>query len=181
MVLCQGTADGTVPYDCDVALRQYLQGYYTIKFCGSGEMAPKLDSVGVNYSLMPFPGSGHVPWDTNVIIQHEMDSAVAAFFYAVNCVQTPCIATGIAPLDLGPQVSVYPNPAHNALHLNVTGDNGFSEIRIYDCTGRLALQQHIGGKQVTLLTEGLAAGIYTLRIGLKDPNMQPVIRMVAIE
>lgn len=185
MVLCQGTADGTIPYDCDIALRQYTLGLYpTIRFCGSGEMAPRLDSVGVNYSLRPFPGSGHVPWDTNVLIENQMDSAVAAFFYQVKCTQPTGSCHGpnaVATLINEPNLNIYPNPANNILHITLTDANQLSELRLYDCTGRLVLQKYAGGNQTTLAVDGLAQGVYLLRVYLQGEGKEAIVRRVVIE
>ncbi len=185
IVFCQGTLDSLVPYSCGEVFEDTLEAILhtyvpTMKLCGSGEMAPQMDSVGASYSLRPFVGSGHVPWDTNVVIENQMDSAVAAFFYSVNCAQSACPVTGIAAI-LSPQVNVFPNPAHNALHISITDANELSEIRLYDCTGRQVMQQYHGGKQTTLATDALAQGIYMLRIDLKGSNTEPVTRMIAVE
>jgi hypothetical protein len=147
-------------------------------------MAPQFDSAQISTSLLPFPGSNHVPWDTNLVIENEVDSAVAAFFYSVNCVQATGYCNypaGLTDIDLGPQVNVFPNPAHNVIHISITDANELKEIRLYDCTGRQVMQQYTGGKQATLATDGLAQGVYTLRLDLKGPATQPVARKVVIE
>ena len=184
MVFCQGTADGTIPYYCGEALTQYGLGTTipTIRFCGSGEMAPLLDSVSVRNSLMPFPGSGHVPWDMNTLIENRMDSAVAAFFYSVKSSQLPCPATtGIANITPQPQINIFPNPTCNILHINLTGAFELSEIRMYDCTGREVRAQNTGGKQSIIKTDGLAQGVYLLRIDLNGANTTPITQRVVIE
>jgi para-nitrobenzyl esterase len=183
MVFCQGTADGTIPYYCGEALTQYTLGLYpTIRFCGSGEMSPALDSLGINNSLLPFPGSGHVPWDTNVLIENRMDSAVAAFFYSVNCTQAACNGSvGIKPVTIAPLLNIYPNPANNVLHIALTGPADLSQIRLFDCTGRQIRQLNTSGRQVTLSVDGLAQGVYLLRLDLKDSDTEPITRRVVIE
>jgi len=181
-VFCQGTADGTIPYNCGEALTQYTFGLYpTIRFCGSGEMSPAMDSLGILNSLMPFPGSGHVPWDTNAVIENRMDSAVAAFFYAVKCTQAVC--TG--PSGLGtvaePQLSVYPNPANLTLHIGLAGTFDLAEVRLYDYLGCEVRQQFPSGKQSDIAVTGLASGIYLLRIDLAGPGNNPILRRVVVE
>ncbi len=185
MVLCQGTADGTVPYECGLALTQYTLGLYpTINFCGSGGMAPKLDSVGVRYSLLPFPGSGHVPWDTNVVIENRMDSAVAAFFYSVNCVQ----AAGHCnqPLDIktiaeNAQLNIYPIPASDHIRIAVEDGNELSSATLYDYTGREVDQLNLSGKNASIPLQGLTPGIYILKVNLKDNTVFPITRKIQIE
>ena len=183
MVFCQGTADGTIPYECGDALTQYTGGlYYTIHFCGSGEMSPSLTSAGVSNSLMPFPGSGHVPWDTNTVIMNRMDSSVAAFFYQVKCIQQYCSGpSGISSIANEPGVNVYPIPTNGILHIDLAGAVRLNEIRLYDCTGRQVMQQQASGNQSTIATEGLAKGVYLLRLDLKDRSEVPVTQKIVIE
>jgi hypothetical protein len=150
--------------------------------CGSGEMAPQLDSEGVSYSLLPFPGAGHVPWDTNQVMEDEVDSAVAAFFYSVNCVQSagPCYTAAIAPIEAEPEVSIYPNPAHNELDI-LQDAPGSGEIKLFDDTGRKIMQQLTTGKQTTLSLQGVAAGVYLLEIDFESNDVSPVTRKVVVE
>ncbi len=183
MVFCQGTADGTIPYECDDALTQYTGGlYYTIHFCGSGQMSPGLTNAGVSNSLMPFPGSGHVPWDTNTVIANQMDSAVAAFFYQVKCTHAVCAGpSGVESIANQSLANIYPNPATHNLNVVINGANELLVITLYDCTGRQVRQQLASGKQATLLVQGVALGVYLLRLDFKDGNSIPIIQQIIIE
>jgi len=183
-VMCQGTGDGTIPYDCAQALHQYTFGLIPtiMDFCGSGAMAPAFDSAGVANSLLPFPGSGHVPWDTNVTIMNRTDSAVAAFFYQVKCTQIAGHCNepaGIANITESPQVSIYPNPAKDLIQIKVESQNQLSFISLFDYTGREVLTKATSGNQTSLSIKGLLAGIYTLKVTLKD--LSSLTRMVVIE
>jgi para-nitrobenzyl esterase len=183
-VFCQGTADGTVPYDCGLALTQYTGGLYpTINFCGSGAMKPAMDSVHVMNSLLPFPGSGHVPWDTNVVIENRTDSAVAAFFYQVNCVQAPGHCSeplGISPAEAQAKIQIYPNPAHDRVQIAIE-ESQFDQILIYDLMGREILHPTITEGQNSFTVSGLAPGIYSLQLYLKNNNSAPLVRKLLIE
>lgn len=183
-VMCQGTGDGTIPYYCGQALHQYTFGLIPtiIDFCGSGSMAPAFDSAGVVNSLLPFPGSGHVPWDTNVVIMNRTDSAVAAFFYQVKCSQAAghCNEpSGIANMQSTPQLSIYPNPATDLIQIKVQGQNELLFATLYDYTGREVLQQPATGNETSLNVKSLSAGVYSIRIDLRDAP--PVTRKVIIE
>jgi len=183
-VMCQGTADGTIPYYCGQALAQYTFGLVPtiIDFCGSGAMAPAFDSAGVAYSLLPFAGSGHVPWDTNTTIMYRTDSAVAAFFYQVRCTQTaghcsePAGISGIAPAS---RLSIYPNPATDIIQITTLDQSVLSSVSLYDCTGREVAQQNGSGKSASLSLRGLSPGVYLLRLDIDDGTS--VTRKVVIE
>ena len=184
--MCQGTADGTIPYDCAQALHQYTFGLIPtiIDFCGSGAMAPAFDSAGVMNSLMAFPGSGHVPWDTNAVIMSRTDSAVAAFFYQVKCTQIaghcnePEGMTNIAPTA---NVNIYPNPATDHIYISVQDQNELSSVSLYDYTGREVSQTNIIGRNASLSVKGLSAGVYLLRVDMADRNIIPINKKITLE
>ena len=185
MVLCQGTADQTVPYNCGQALTQYTGGLFpTINMCGSGQMAPALDSVHANYSFLPFPGSAHVPWDTNVVIANRTDSAVAAFFYSINCVQAPGHCNeplGINNISEAAQILIYPNPATDRIQISVQDQSNISDVTLSDCTGREISRSDINSKQTTLSVKGLAPGIYLLHLSLTNSGSPTITRKIIIE
>jgi len=185
-VMCQGTADGTIPYYCAQALHQYTYGLVPtiIDFCGSGAMAPAFDSAGVMNSLMPFPGSGHVPWDTNTVIMNETDSAVAAFFYQVKCTQIAGQCTepaGVANIAPTAKVNIYPNPAIDHIYISVQDQNELSSASLYDYTGREVSYITASGRNASLSLKGLSAGVYLLRVDMADRNIIPTNRKITIE
>jgi len=55
IVSCQGDADATVNYNCGPGLNNPS----VLTLCGSGEMHPQADLVGVLNSQLTFPGEGH--------------------------------------------------------------------------------------------------------------------------
>ena len=186
IVMCQGTADGTIPYECGQALQQYTFGLIPtiIDFCGSGAMAPAFANAGVNYSLLPFPGSGHVPWDTNTTIMNRTDSAVAAFFYQVKCTQAAgrCNEpTGIKDIAATPQANIFPNPATDHIQITILDLNELSLATLYDYTGREISQIPISGKDASISVAGLSSGLYMLQINMKDINIIPITRKIQIE
>jgi acetyl esterase/lipase len=185
IVMCQGTADGTIPYECGQALQQYTYGLIPtiIDFCGSGAMAPALASAGVDYSLLPFPGSGHVPWDTNATIMNRTDSAVTAFFYHINCTQAigHCsVSTGITDITT-PSVNIYPNPATDKIQIETLGHDLLASVTLYDYTGRAVSQIPASGHSVSLSVKGFSSGIYVLHVLLSDQNTPPITRKITIE
>lgn len=185
MVLCQGTADATVPYNCGQALTQYTGGLFpTINMCGSGQMAPKLDSTGNTYSFLPFPGSAHVPWDTNVVIANRTDSAVAAFFYSVNCTQAVGHCNeplGINNVSTEPRLLIYPNPATDHIQIAIQDQNELSALTLCDYTGREIISANTEGKETGLSVKGLSPGVYLLRLHLKNSADHNITRKIIIE
>ena len=85
--------------------------------------------------------------------------------------------SGINPVSDVANVLLYPNPANNKLHLQITNASAAKQLhyKIYDILGRL-----IDTKQVNidsnneLNIETLACGIYT--ISLQINNQQAVIK-----
>ena len=55
MVSCQGTADQTVNYNCGPG----LNNPNVLTLCGSGEMHPQADAVGLINDVLVYPGEGH--------------------------------------------------------------------------------------------------------------------------
>ena len=55
IVSCQGDADQTVNYNCGPGLNNPS----VLTLCGSGEIHPRADSVGVINAKLVFPGEGH--------------------------------------------------------------------------------------------------------------------------
>lgn len=186
IVMCQGTADGTVPYDCGLALTQYTFGLYpTIDFCGSGAMKPVFDSLGVVNSLLAFQGSGHVPWDTNTTIANRMDSAVASFFYQIKCTQASgnCNEpSGITYITKQTAISISPNPAKNFVEIKALGEGELTRVLLYDYTGKLVLQSNnVAKKEDTFSVNGLSSGMYILYTYTNNKSTLPVISKLIIE
>lgn len=61
-----------------------------------------------------------------------------------------------------PHYCYYPNPAKDALHLQYSPDVVPTQIELYDLQGRLVRTQRDGLE--TLDMEGLASGVYTMRV-----------------
>ena len=80
-------------------------------------------------------------------------------------------------IDLSKFVSVYPNPASSIINvkMNTTFINN-AKIELYDATGKLITQQKVVNEYSSLNINGLANGIYTVRV-ITD-NEQTVKRIV---
>lgn len=158
-ILSQGTSDRIVPYDCAYAFAGYTGGFLpTIRLCGSGMMAPRFSTAGVRYSLQSFQGSDHVPWDNDPTIANSMDSAVATFFYTLDC-QLP---QGIAADATHQTLDIYPNPASSQFYIQSTAP--ILQADLYDATGRLLGTTQGAGEELSFHVENLASGIYTVKV-----------------
>ena len=92
LVSIQGTADMTVNYNCWPGLNNPS----IITLCGSGEMHPKADSVGLLNSHLSFPGTNHL-WAASGNSNNKFIQAItftSDFLYnLLPCNQTTSIAT----------------------------------------------------------------------------------------
>ena len=175
----QGTADPIIPYGCADVFHGYTGGAVPLfRLCGSSELEPQMASLSIPTGLLPFPGAGHVPWNSDQHMMNEVDSALATFFYTLTC-QLP---SGVAEIKTEqPQINVYPNPANGQLHIVADGVNEISSVAITDLSGRQVWNQVIAGKQVDVYFPGIAAGMYTLQVRLKAAGTLPVTQKIIIE
>jgi PKD repeat protein len=70
---------------------------------------------------------------------------------------------GINQYNNSENVSIYPNPAKDVLHIEFEMLNEKAELKLFDVNGRLVLTQAINGK-TTIDASNLNAGVYSLSI-----------------
>ncbi len=78
---------------------------------------------------------------------------------------TVSLCTAITEAFSGSEISIYPNPANDILHVNLS--NGFSEntvIELYDAIGKLVMSEKAIDSMSTLSISHLAKGIYSIRV-----------------
>ncbi|WP_210520952.1 cadherin domain-containing protein [Hymenobacter terricola] len=73
--------------------------------------------------------------------------------------------SGVVPLA---QLLAYPNPAHDAVRVVITGAEAPAPLQLFDAVGRLVWSQSFpaNGPETTLPLTGLPTGVYLLRSGL---------------
>lgn len=82
--------------------------------------------------------------------------------YCVTLVDNPQGGMGEFGATL---LSIYPQPADDVLHFSLAGDSPLAtQVRVFDGTGRLAMQQQVQGTLVALRVADLADGIYTYQL-----------------
>lgn len=67
-------------------------------------------------------------------------------------------------------VRLFPNPANSQVSCTIEGD-GQHLLSLYSTTGQLLLQRTFAGQQTTLTTDGIADGLYILRIDGKAQRL----------
>ena len=75
------------------------------------------------------------------------------------------LCTGISEAFNASAISIYPNPAKDALYINLnTSSLDNTTIELYDAIGKLVVSQKVVDTITTLLISDLSKGIYSIRI-----------------
>lgn len=77
---------------------------------------------------------------------------------------SPAVVTAATPAALAAQLLVYPNPAHQRLHVQLPVGTGLVTATMLNALGQPVLTQAVLGGQAILETSGLATGVYMLRV-----------------
>ena len=154
LVSVQGDADGTVSYNCAPGL-----GLTTVlTLCGTGEMHPQANAVGILNDFLTYPGEDH-NWGANgngnpLFIQGTQ--FVVDFLYQI----LPCNG-GINAIDeLAFNTAVYPIPASEIIHLN--SNQKIKSFNIYNSLGKTVLNASNLSNSTSINVSEFTAGIYLL-------------------
>ncbi|MEM7104521.1 MAG: carboxylesterase family protein [Bacteroidota bacterium] len=166
-----GTQDLVVPYNCGNAFQLPIWP----QICGSGEIHPRLDEVGIDNQLVTFYGAGHEPELTDMAYLDTMLMFATPFLFDLVKPETGLIS-GMDTLDQS-VVETYSVPASTGSdycwdigQANLVSDNG-NEIQIsWDTPGTYTISVtelnclHAEGDQQTLqvVVEPLTS--------IEDPN-----------
>ena len=180
IVMAQGTADDVVPYTCadpNVGISVPLQ------LCGLGSCASSIVTNTPYYDTLTFPGQGHIPWDSDPGMFHQVDTLVTGFLFheVTNLVPDTCpaIVNSIRNINNQPTISLYPNPATNVL--NIQSSHFISAISVVDEMGRTVSQVgNMNSLSYQMNTSHLSPGIYFVRI-YDTQGQIPAVRKVIIE
>ena len=91
LVSCQGDLDTTVYYNCGPGLGQAT----VLDLCGSGEMHPQADLVGVLNDKLIFPGEGHgwfASGNSSPLFLQALDFTTTFLFPLLPCNNTTFIS-----------------------------------------------------------------------------------------
>ena len=160
VVFVQGDADGTVSYNCAPGL-----GMSTVLvLCGTGEMKPQADLVGITNDALTYSGEGH-GWGASGSGNALFDTAVQ---FAVDFLYPLLPCNNITSNnELNHQeLNIYPNPASD--QINVISNFNITEIKIYNTIGKLIMNNSIQKRDFTINVNDLIPGVYFLK--LKNEN-----------
>ena len=94
-------------------------------------------------------------------------------------VQQPLVVIMVATEDpgLNPGISLFPNPANNAIHLvldetSATISSQHPSFRLYDINGKLLAYKEINDVTTTIPMEKYASGMYLIRITQNNSDIR---------
>jgi len=113
-------------------------------------------------------GAGATANDENSVIIHDANvsnqyyQSLCQNFTDVGGAACPNIATGIAEMgNSDPDYTLYPNPFQDELTLKLKDNAEQINLRIFDCTGRMVVeQQAVDTHEMSVMLPDLARGIY---------------------
>ena len=156
LVCVQGDNDGTVSYNCAPGLG--INSVLTL--CGTGEMIPQANSVGVTNDALTYNGEDH-NWAASGSGNPLFDTAVQ---FAVDFLYPllPCNNITSNNLTTATELTIYPNPASEII--NVNADVKINEIKIYNALGKLLIYNNVNNNNFSVNIDDLLPGIYFIEL-----------------
>ena len=96
-----------------------------------------------------------------------MDLVVGNYQGGLDFFKGTALPTGISeqPQAATINLSVFPNPAHSTVTVQVLSDNdGMYTLELYDLVGQKVLSEKMNGNRLTVDTENIRAGIYMCKV-----------------
>lgn len=170
-LLCQGDADGTVPYDCGPV----LGGSSNIRLCGSNAVEPKLTMASIATEKHVWVGGDHCPWSTDDVELAKVDTIVRDFLYTYVTPSEVC--TGINEVYNNNLISVYPNPAQSIINISIeNAPAAIQNVRMSNVLGQTAYS----GAETKISTQSLQNGLYFVEVTFKD-NQRAIKRVEVVK
>lgn len=169
-----GDNDQTVPYNGGLAADiVYLDG--------SGNCHPVADAVGVDNYLTTAVNGGHTniytfpDWEDDML---DFTINGNLFLHTILCPNT--VHTVDPKVDA--QISVYPNPAVDALTIDLGAIEAMYDLVVYDQVGKVVYKSYnLTDNQVTLNKEDFGAGFFVAEIRVMENGIQSITRKVIFE
>ncbi len=154
LVCIQGDNDGTVSYNCAPGL-----GMSTVLIlCGTGEMQPQADLVGITNDALTYAGEDHnwaASGSGNALFDTAVQFTVDFLFPLLPCNQV----TDISQMEKV-DINIFPNPANNLM--TIQSNNKLENYRIFNGFGQLVKAGIINGTKLNVSVADLKPGIYLL-------------------
>ena len=161
VVFVQGDADATVSYICAPGL-----GMSTVlTLCGTGEMQPRADSVGIINDALTYIGADH-NWAASGNSNPKFDSAVnftVDFLYPL----LPCNQTSITEFN-SEEISIFPNPTKDII--NIYSTKKINKFLMFNGMGQLVRSLSVNENDLKLIVSDLMPGIYLLNFSDSNGN-----------
>lgn len=164
------TADATVPYSTAPIT---LLGFFYIQIVhGSEAVHQQADRIGLDHCFHTYVGEDHTP---HVFDNAHLDTTIAksaSFLHGLAC-NTGVVncdyyvaQTGFEDGPLARDITVYPNPASQALNVELPKElNTTWNLEIFDMVGaRVKNIENLQSNYYTVERNGLPSGMYVLRI-----------------
>lgn len=103
----------------------------------------------------------------------DQDGAYAVKVTKNNCADTSAcidvVGVGISSFARGREISLFPNPADHVITVTGLDASKNTGLEIRDLSGRvMRAYRHTGSTEIDLVVEGLASGVYLLRISTEE-------------
>ncbi|MFH2095076.1 MAG: T9SS type A sorting domain-containing protein [Bacteroidota bacterium] len=131
----------------------------TIEGTASAQFCVEMNSGNSGEMIGDFDFCDNTPPANPPFIDYNTGNIDAGIVYCVTPCQSGIIQASVAVTD----VSVYPNPAWNSVHVDIKSEFTFANIFIYNITGNIAAYRSLTGSDIVDL-EDLHSGIYLYRI-----------------
>jgi len=118
-----------------------------------------LEAPAEAWTLKDFDLSAYAGMDIHIGIQCVSDNA---FIFMVDDIEITSDPAGIHDAPWGKEVSIYPNPAKDQLH--VSADFPVRSIRLVDMNGMQIIRMEDCGMNCTLDLKKMADGIYIIQV-----------------
>lgn len=103
-----------------------------------------------------------------VTTTYDVDAITGNVCYRGDQITINVIAcTGIDELSQGAEVSLYPNPVGELLHVDLNDRQGPGVLEIYDMTGKIKMKESVSGSANVIPTGALPPGIYFYKVAGK--------------
>ena len=128
------------------------------RYCETPEELMNVDPFGTQLSITVEDGEGNV---NGFVCSETYPDGIIHLFLTHDGIP----ATGVGGIEVRPY-AYYPNPTHDALHLQYSPDVQPKQIEFFDLQGRLVHTQSKAFESIDM--SQLPTGTYTMRVTLED-------------